>query len=212
MLLVKDGNSDEALKFLNSFRTRYPLSPHTPEVELTIGDLHFQRDEYVEAINIYQQFLDLHPTHPRYNYALMQTGKSYMKQVPDTIDRDQSNVRQAIDKFQLLRTDQKFGTEADELTKALKLQLARRDRYVADYYLKRKKWQAAEARLVALVENYAFNDYRDAALYDLVHVNLRLGNRDAAEKRMSELAAAPNADPVVVAKTRALLQSTPPQK
>jgi outer membrane protein assembly factor BamD len=185
--LLKEDKQDEALKFLSAFRNRYPLSQRTPEVELAIGDLHVKRAEYVEAIDIFQQFIELHPTHARINYALMQSAIAHQEQIPSTIDRDQTHIHQALEKFRAVESDPQFTAAVKIRITELQHKLADRDRYVANYYLKHKQWKAAEGRLLGLLKDYQFPEYREQALYDLIRVNAKLGNVDEQLRHFQEL-------------------------
>jgi len=189
MSLVQTNQAEDALRFLKSFRSRYPLSPRTPEVELTIADLHASRKEYLEAIDMYQQFVAFHPTHSRVNQAIFQEAVAHTKQIPSGVDRDQNELRIALEKLQMVQNDPAYSEEVKKLMGDLQRPWAVRDRYVAEYYLKRKLWSAAEVRLVSLIENYGFEDLKAQALCDLVRVYVTLGSSNEAERRLQQLIA-----------------------
>ncbi len=187
MELVEAKKQLEALKFLKAFRNRYPSSKRTPEVELHIGDILYDRGEYIEAVSIYDQFQQRHPTHPRLGYALLQSGKAHQQQIPRTIDRDQTHVEAALASFSKIQQDPEYGEEATGLARQMQRLLAKRQRYVADYYLKRKKWLAAEGRLRTLIDKFSFADMTEAALFDLIRVYTKTDRLNEATNTLNQL-------------------------
>ena len=185
--LMEEGKDRRALKFFEAFRTTYPISRNTPDATLYIGDLHMRQKAYIEAVGSYQQFSQLYPTHPRLNYALFQMAEAHKKQIPRTVDRDQTHVVQALNLYQQVKDDSEFSKAAAEQIDSMQRQLALRERYVASYYLKRKQWSAAELRLLRLLNQYGFADLHEQALADLVLLYSKTDQPNKAAERYSQL-------------------------
>ena len=63
---------------------------------------HYHLKEYEDAIFAYEEFIGLHPRNEAIPYVLYQIGRCYFDQM-DTIDRDQSVTRKALESFRLLK-------------------------------------------------------------------------------------------------------------
>ena len=80
----------------------YPFSKYAILAELKIADAHFRLEEYEDAIFAYESFESLHPRNEAIPYVIYQIGLCYFKQV-DTIDRDQTTAKKALDTFGRLK-------------------------------------------------------------------------------------------------------------
>ena len=70
-----------ALKAFTKLKERYPYSRYAMLAELKIGDAHFHRKEYPEAIAAYEEFATLHPKNEAIPYVLYQIGACYYAQL-----------------------------------------------------------------------------------------------------------------------------------
>ena len=76
----------------------YPQSPFRGDAKLGIGDSHLGEgttEGYVMAINEYQEFLSLFPTHRRVDYAQYKLAMAHFYQMRDAM-RDQTETVEAI--------------------------------------------------------------------------------------------------------------------
>jgi len=136
------------------------MKADTPELaakaQLFLADSYFMMKDYAQAIPSYEQYLNIYggsKEEPRVIYRL---GTSYYRLIPG-IDRDQTNTRKALDKFELLKKEYpEFSKKkkADKLITKLRNKLARKEMYVADFYFRIGEEEAAAARLKSIVENY----------------------------------------------------------
>ena len=151
-----DEDYYDALKAFTTLKERYPYSRYAILAELKVADAHFHRKEYAEAIAAYAEFLQLHPKNDAIPYVLYQIGECYYKQLLSE-DRDQTPTRQAISAFQrLLREhpNSTYANTAKERIQECRKLLAQHEFYVAKFYFKSKKYEAALLRFEGVLAGY----------------------------------------------------------
>ncbi|MEJ2472437.1 MAG: outer membrane protein assembly factor BamD, partial [Desulfobacterales bacterium] len=150
------GNYKSALEYFQKIKDWYPFSKYVTLAELKIADAHYHLEEYEDAIFAYQEFADLHPNNEAVPYVLYQIGRCYFDQM-DTIDRDQTVTRKALENFRQLQKQYPRSLYAeratDHINKCLK-NLAGNEFYIAMFYYKSKHYDAALQRFKSLVANY----------------------------------------------------------
>ncbi|NJL24406.1 MAG: outer membrane protein assembly factor BamD [Calothrix sp. SM1_5_4] len=164
----KDERYEEAITQFNTVKNKFPYSKLATEAELKVADIHFKREEFIEAQNAYQTFKEMHPSHARMDYVTYRLGLSFFNQLPSTIDRDLSVADRAIlyfDEVVQSFPSSGFAREAAEhKTKALKM-LAEKELYVGNFYFIREKWDSALGRFEGLLEKYPNLGLDAKALY-----------------------------------------------
>jgi outer membrane protein assembly factor BamD len=150
------GDYKNALKSFEQLRDWYPFSKYVILAELKIGDAYYHREEYNDAIFAYEEFAELHPGNEAVPYVIYQIGRCYFDQM-DTVDRDQSTTRKALDTFRQLQKqhpDSIYAERAvDHINKCLK-NLAGNEFYIGLFYYKSKRYAAALNRFQAVVSKY----------------------------------------------------------
>ena len=150
------GNYKNALEFFNQLRDWYPFSKYAILAELKIADSHYQLKEYEDAIFAYEEFIGLHPRNEAIPYVRYQVGRCYFDQI-DTIDRDQSATRKALESFRLLKKqypESEYTLKVEEhINKCLK-SLAGHEFYIGLFYYKSKHYKAALYRFKAVLTKY----------------------------------------------------------
>lgn len=163
---MADEDWREAREILEKIQDDHPFSRYAVEAELLEADLAYDQKQYQEAAAAYRSFEELHPTHPKVSYALFRRGMSYMK-MSMSKDRDQTATRNAVEAFEKLLyaypESDYAATGSDELTEA-RARLAAHELYVARYYVRRHKVEAAIERLQYLVQRYPDSPSTDEAL------------------------------------------------
>jgi len=162
----EDGNYKDAIEYFQKLKDWYPFSKYANLAELKIADSHYHLEEYDEAIFAYEEFEKLHPRNEAIPYVIYQIGRSYYDQI-DTIDRDQTPARKALETFQRLNKqfpDDQYARSANEhIPKCLK-SLAGNEYYIGVFYFKSKHYQAALQRFMAVLANYPDVGYHQKAL------------------------------------------------
>ncbi len=148
-ILEKDERYEEAITRFADVKNKFPYNKLAAEAELKIADVHFKKEAYIESQTLYQAFVDLHPKHPKVDYALYQSGLSYYNQLPSTIDRDLTSGVKAKEVFQnLLKTNtgSSYAKDTREKIAVINTKLAEKELYIADFYRKRKIYDSALSR------------------------------------------------------------------
>jgi len=156
MEAFEDGDYRGALKAFRTLKERYPYSRYAILAELKIGDAHFHRKEYPEAIAAYEEFASLHPKNEAVPYVLYQIGACYYEQLM-TRDRDQTATREAISSFQRLIKSYPSSAQTNKAKERIQIcreLLAENELYVARFYYKSEHYKAALARFERVLIDY----------------------------------------------------------
>jgi len=151
-----NGRYKKAQEFFLRLKEEYPLHDLAILAKIGIADSLYSDKEYVEAENAYSEFISLHPVNENIPYALFQLGMCHYNQIGD-IDRDQTETIQARKEWEKLVArypESKFSAMAEKLIRECKQKLAEHEFYVAKFYLRQKKYQAALSRFEELARVY----------------------------------------------------------
>jgi outer membrane protein assembly factor BamD len=162
----EDGDYKDAIEYFQKLKDWYPFSKYAILAELKIADSHYRIKQYDEAIFAYEEFEKLHPRNEAIPYVIYQIGLCYYDQI-DTIDRDQTPARKALETFQRLNKqfpDDQYARSGNEhIPKCLK-SLAGNEYYIGLFYFKSKHYQAALQRFMSVLSNYPDVGYHQKAL------------------------------------------------
>lgn len=156
----EDISSDHyqmALDKLRAVKNKFPYSKESVEAQLRIADVYFMQESFAEAALSYETFRDLHPKHEKTPYAMFRIGKSHFSDHPGTIARDLGSLQRAVDAYAEFTKRFPTAKDADEARKdaaEAKAQLAEKELYIANFYLKRDDAASAKGRLEKIVEKY----------------------------------------------------------
>jgi outer membrane protein assembly factor BamD len=160
------GNYKEAVKAYTDLRDWYPFSKYTILAELKIADAHFELKEYTDAIFSYEEFEKLHPRNDAIPYVVYRKALSWFNQI-DTVDRDHTPANKSLSQFARLMDqypDSPYAEDAEEKIEKCIGSIANHELYVANYYLKAKKYKAALKRYEYLVEHFIGTKHGEEAL------------------------------------------------
>jgi outer membrane protein assembly factor BamD len=162
----EDGDYKDAIEYFQKLKDWYPFSKYAILAELKIADANYHLKQYDEAIFAYEEFEKLHPRNEAIPYVIYQIGLCYYDQI-DTIDRDQTPARKALETFQRLHKqfpDDQYARSGNEhIPKCLK-SLAGNEYYIGLFYFKSKHYPAALQRFMAVLSNYPDVGYHQKAL------------------------------------------------
>lgn len=161
-----DGkNYPEAASYFEYVKTKYPYLELAKTAELRLADADYEREKYIEARDRYHNFVRLHPTHPRIDYAAYRAALTHYKEIPSDFfllppasEKDQVEVRNALTamtEFTRSHPGSEFVKEAKKVIDEVKLRLAEHEMYVADFYASRSRWPAVVTRLAVVEKNYS---------------------------------------------------------
>jgi outer membrane protein assembly factor BamD len=162
----------EATKYFEFVKNNFPYSQYAALAELAIGDMSYDRDEWVAAATFYGDFVKSHPSHPQAGYAAYRVGLSHYNDrpsdwflLPPSYEKDQAPLRAAMDGFSRFLTNypkSEFVPKAQiELTDCRE-RLVAHERYVAEFYETKKEWLGAAHRYLSIADS--FGDLRDGHL------------------------------------------------
>jgi len=152
----KAGRYSKAIESFEKLKDWYPFSKYAILAELKIADAYFNLEEYEEAIFAYEEFENLHPRNEATPYVVYQIGICYFNQI-DTIDRDQTVAKRALDTFnRMIKQFPKdaYAGRAELHVKKCLQSLSGHEYYVGLYYYKRKHYSAALGRFKTVITDY----------------------------------------------------------
>ena len=147
---------DDAIETFEKVRDRYPYSEQALLAQLKVADAYFFKKKYEEAIQAYREFEKLHPTNKAVSYCIFREGLCFYRQ-RSTIDRDQTYTLKAMDEFKRLKQkfpDSEYIPKAEQYLAHCRQDLAEHEFYVAEFYYRTKRYQAAIDRYQALTQDY----------------------------------------------------------
>lgn len=188
---LESKNYAEAEKYFDHVRSKYPFLEAAREAELKVADTHFEREKFTEARDSYQNFVKLHPTHPRVDYAAFRAALTHVKDVPSdffllppSYEKDQGDVKgtvRAMNDFIRQYPDSKYLPEAKSAVEDARRRLAKHELYVAQFYKKRERWKGAAGRFENVSKNFPGLGYDEEALLGLHEAYSKLGEPEKAK-------------------------------
>jgi outer membrane protein assembly factor BamD len=160
---LKKKKYDDAIETFEQVRDRYPYSEQALLAQIKVADAYFFKKKYEEALQAYREFEKLHPTNKAVPYCIFREGQCYYRQ-RSTIDRDQTYTQKAIEEFTRLKQkfpNSEFIPRADKYLAQCRKDLADKEFYIAEFYYRTKRYQAALDRYQALSQDYA--DFANSA-------------------------------------------------
>jgi outer membrane protein assembly factor BamD len=170
-ILMDDERFILATEKLNQLKNRYPYSFFATPAELLMADILFKQENFIEAAAAYLLFKDFHPKHSEVPYVVYKIAESYYEQLPDTEDRDLQSAIEAIKYYkEILRSYSSSSYARDAKKKIEKCQsmLIGKEKYVADFYFKVKKFKAARWRYLDMLSNIQDKKIRSHSMVRVV--------------------------------------------
>lgn len=171
--LMKDAEEDIdssrymlAVEKLQKIKNEHPYSKEATEAALRIADVFFLQENYTEAAATYEAFKDLHPKHPKLEYAMYRIGLSHFNDMPGNIARDLTSGYKAQDGFNdyLFKFPSgQFSADARAKLAETRKILAEKEMYIGNFYYKRDMWEAAKGRYTKVVNQYSDSPYVEKA-------------------------------------------------
>jgi outer membrane protein assembly factor BamD len=177
----------KARQYYSHVYETFPNDPLGRRALLRVADAYYEQGDsvnLVEAQYKYRDFINRYPGSDRADYAMLQIAMCSYKQM-ERPDRDQQKTREALDKFSdAVKTYPKspLRPDMDKRMQDVLDRLAKHDHIIADYYIKRRSYNAAVQRLNGIVELYPNYRERDGVFFDLATALSGLGR--TAEARL----------------------------
>ncbi|MFZ9594987.1 MAG: outer membrane protein assembly factor BamD [Bdellovibrionia bacterium] len=146
-----------AVDKLRMIKNKFPYSSIATDAQLRIADVYFLQESYIEAAASYEAFKDLHPKHPKAEYALFQMGRSYFKDIPSVTARDLASAHHALEgylHYLSLYPHGEYTPQAQQDVAEIHQLLADKELLIGDFYFKRKLYEAARPRYEQVLKTY----------------------------------------------------------
>jgi outer membrane protein assembly factor BamD len=191
-------NYAEAASYFEFVKTKYPYLETAKLAELRLADSDYERDRFIEARDRYQNFVRLHPTHARVDYAAFRAALTHYKEIPSDFfllppasEKDQVEVRNALTamvEFTRNHPGSEYIAEAKKVLDEVKLRLAEHEMYVADFYSKRNRWPAVVTRLNVVARDYSGIGLDERVSFGLYDAYLKLNDPSKAKEALQRYA------------------------
>lgn len=161
-----DDDYQDSIESFEKLRDWYPFSKYVILAELKIADAYYHIKNYEEAVAAYEAFENLHPRNEAIPYVIFQIGLCYYERI-DTVDRDQTSVKNALDTFNRLKKqfpEDVYTHRAEEHIKECIKSLAGHEFYVGFFYYKNKHYKAALNRFKSVLSNFPDVGFHQQAL------------------------------------------------
>jgi len=145
-----------AIDSLIKLNDRYPFSPYATEARLMLADAYSLDSQYTDAVDVYEEFLSIHPRHESVDYVLFQIGVNKYNS-HRSIDLPQNVLTEAIESFKRVvdsYPQSKYREPSREYIIKCRKLMAEHEMYVADFYFKSKSYKAAWIRYTYVLETF----------------------------------------------------------
>jgi outer membrane protein assembly factor BamD len=180
---------DDAIAQWKRVKDAYASPELTTNAELKIADAYFESERYIEAAAAYGEFRKLHPTHEKAPYALYRMGLANYNQITG-IDTDQTPQRNAVIYFEDFLHKYPKAEQVAEVKEKLEAtiqQQLQHEIYVARFYYRTEKYDAAIKRLEEALKSFPKGPLHDETWYLLGAAQLKSGRQEKAKTAFNRL-------------------------
>ncbi len=195
---LESKNFPDAQKYFEYVRSKFPFVEAAKTAELRLADTEFDREQFTTAREKYQNFVRLHPTHPKVEYAAFRAALTHFKDIPSdffvlppSFEKDQIEVRSALaamNEFLSNYGKSEYAAEANKVRDDVRKRLALHELAVADFYKRREKWAAVASRLTQIEKYYAGIGYDERVAFGLFESYTQLKRPDDAKAALARFA------------------------
>lgn len=176
-------------KAFDEVERQHPYSELAPEAQLMAAKAQYEALNYDDAILALDRFLQLHPGHPKADYALYLKALCSYEQIQD-IGRDQQMTADALDALtEVIRRypDSEYARDARLKIDLARDHLAGKEMEIGRFYQTKNQYQAAINRYRAVIKEFGTTSHTAEALHRLVECYLSLGLADEARQAAAVL-------------------------
>ena len=168
---------------------RHPESDLAPLGQFLIGETYFREKNFEKAVPEFETFVTIYPSNQIADLGQYRLARSYFDQMP-TVERDQKITAQSLTEFQkLIRLypESRYAPDAIVKIEACRLRLAQKELWIAAFYMRQGKYEAALPRFDAVITTYGRTQAAPEALYQKADALIRLGRSDEAASLLKRL-------------------------
>jgi len=184
-----EGQHDNAIRALDRILRDHGDWDRVAEARLMLGNVYFDRDDYLTARAEYNRFMDRYPGHPGAPDAALGICRSLSALAPIP-QRDQGYTREAISACRNVVIDfagMEQSAEAARISNALRHTLAEKEFLNAEFYADRNMWDSAIKYYEFVVNLYPESDFVPGALLGIYRMNMAIGYEDLADDARQRL-------------------------
>ncbi len=203
----EDKRYNEAIIKYEDVQNKHPYSKYATLSKVRIADIHYKRGNWIEAQMAYHIFQEHHPRH-RPDYITFRQGMSHAQQLPKSIDRDLTEASSALKYFKrILKNypESQYVDKAKKQIKNIRLQLAEKEIYIADFYFKANRFKSALMRYKNVINYYKDTHFLPQALYGAGMSSLRINNKKDGKKYLKRLISLDKGSNIALKSKKALL-------
>ena len=170
---IDERNWSVAREYFIQIRDNYPQSDYRAEARLQIGDSYEGEgafESYLRALEAYQDFMSLYPTHPRVAYAQYKLGMVHLHQM-NGAERDQTETLNAIAELETFvaryPADHELTSEVRAALRSAYDRLSEHDYLVGYFYYRFRNYAGAISRFRQILENDPGYTRRDRVYFQL---------------------------------------------
>lgn len=172
-----NGSYNKAAETFAEVERQHPYSEWALQAQLMSAYSYYEAKKYIEAIEGFNVFIQLHPGHDSIPYAYYMLGLCEYEQIP-TVHRDQEYTKRSLRAFEeVIRRfpESPYARDSKYKIDLIKDHLAGKEMEVGRYYLNNKAYLAAVNRFKVVVEQYQTTSHIPEALHRMVECYLALG-------------------------------------
>ena len=191
---LRSGNFAAAAMSLEMLEARYPFGRFATQAQSELIYAYFKSANYEAAISAADRFISLHPNHPNIDYAYYLKGMSgYTADMsifnPNMILKDVASKRDLnqakksfsdLSDFLLRFPDSDYADQARQRMVFLRNLIAKKEIYVATFYMERKAFVAALNRANYVIEHLPNSSQVEQALEIKIEAYKELNQSDLA--------------------------------
>lgn len=184
-----EGKHDNAIEVLDRILLQFGDWPRVPEARLMLGDVYYDREDFLTARSEYSRFLDRYAGHPSAADAALGVCRSLAALAPEP-QRDQRYTQEAISSCRNVVIDfagLDQSAEAARISNELRHTLAEKEFLTGQFYERRKLWDAAIKYYEFVIDLYPESDLVPQALLGVYRANGAIGYDDLAEVARNRL-------------------------
>lgn len=189
-MTMDEGLYNRAIELFNQLDALFPFGPMSKQIQLDLIYAYYKSVKNAQAIASIDRFIRLHPNDKDLDYIYFMRGLVNMGSDTnmfqdmfgiDRADKDLETTRQAFTDFKTLITtypESKYAADARKRMTFLLDKMARRELFVANYYMKKGAYVAAANRGKYVLENYPNSPRIEQALEVMIESYDQLGLDD----------------------------------
>ena len=184
-LLYKDKSYEDAIEAYEKLKNNYPKSDLALQAEIKICHAYFDDDKYLESAECYKGFKELHPSYAEIEFVYYRLALSYYLDSPKSVDRDQTNLVNALSdftEFEKFFPQSKYIAEVQEKIHDSRTRIAKKEFLIANFYFNRGEYKAAIYRYNLLLSEYSGMDLNEEAMYKLGFSYYKLNKPQKAQE------------------------------